>query len=45
MIGYKDLQREVEVAITDITLKDLAMQGENETIEKIEVVAEKELHR
>jgi outer membrane receptor protein involved in Fe transport len=43
MIGYKDLQREVEVTITDITLNDLAMHGETEAIEKIEVVAEKEL--
>lgn len=43
MIGYKDLEREVEVTITDITLNDLVMQDNNENIEKIEVVAEKEL--
>jgi outer membrane receptor protein involved in Fe transport len=43
MIGYKDLQREIEVSITDLALNDLALQGENEIIEKIEVVAEKEL--
>lgn len=44
MIGYKDLQREVEVTITDVSLGELAMVGDNsDVIEKIEVVAEKPL--
>ncbi len=44
MIGYKDLQKELEVTTADVALGDLAMVGDNsDLIEKIEVVAEKPL--
>lgn len=44
MVGYKELQKEVEVASEKVDLGELAMLSDNsDIIEKIEVVAEKPL--
>jgi outer membrane receptor protein involved in Fe transport len=42
-VGYKNIAKSIEVAGNEVNLGDLVMMGETETIEKVEVLAQKDL--